>query len=161
MNNKHRIVLVDATATQKLGKLLGEVLPAGSTILLEGDLGAGKTTFVQGIGLGLGIGEQIVSPTFSLIDEYTEGRLPLYHLDLYRLSTSEIEAIHPEIYWEGIEVPPGITAIEWSQLLPFKPDRYLQVNLSHTDNQQRQVHLKISGDLAIDLKSIAQQLCLT
>jgi tRNA threonylcarbamoyladenosine biosynthesis protein TsaE len=147
--------LVDSIATQKLGKLLGELLPANSTILLEGDLGTGKTTFVRGIGRGLGINEQIVSPTFSLIDEYTEGRLPLYHLDLYRLSSSEIEAIHPEIYWEGIEVLPGITAIEWSQLLPFKPDRYLQVTLSHTESNQRQVHLQILGDLAIDLEAIA------
>jgi tRNA threonylcarbamoyladenosine biosynthesis protein TsaE len=154
MKNERKIVLIDSMATQELGRLLGELLPVGSTILLEGDLGAGKTTFVQGIGLGLGIEEQIVSPTFSLIDEYTEGRLPLYHLDLYRLSGDEIEAIHPEIYWEGIEVPPGITAIEWSQLLTFKPDRYLQVHLSHTDNQQRQVHLKILGDLAIDLEAI-------
>jgi tRNA threonylcarbamoyladenosine biosynthesis protein TsaE len=157
MNNEQTYLefpLVDSIATRKLGQLLGELLPAGSTILLEGDLGAGKTTLVKGIGRGLEIEEQIVSPTFSLIDEYTEGRLPLYHLDLYRLSSCEIEAIHPEIYWEGIEVPPGITAIEWSQLLPFKPDRYLQVRLSHSDNQQRQVHLQISGDLAIDLKRI-------
>lgn len=150
--------LIDSIATQALGKILGELLPAGSTILLEGDLGSGKTTLVKGIGQGLGIQEQIVSPTFSLIDEYTEGRLPLYHLDVYRLSSCEIEAIHPEIYWEGIEVPPGVTAIEWSQLLPFKPDRYLQIHLSHTDSQQRQVQLQISGDLAIDLEIISNKL---
>jgi tRNA threonylcarbamoyladenosine biosynthesis protein TsaE len=155
MNDDIQFFLADSIATQKLGKLLGEILPVSTTILLEGDLGTGKTTLVQGIGLGLGIKEQIVSPTFSLIDEYNEGRLPLYHLDIYRLSGDEIEAIHPEIYWEGIEVPPGITAIEWSQLLPFKPDRYLQIELTHTDSQQRQVHLQIFGDLAIDLRDLA------
>jgi tRNA threonylcarbamoyladenosine biosynthesis protein TsaE len=143
--------LADANSTQKLGKLLGQLLPVGSVIFLEGDLGAGKTTLVQGIGYGLGIGEQIVSPTFSLIDEYTDGRLPLYHLDLYRLSSTEIEALHPEIYWEGVEVQPGITAIEWAQLLPDRPPNYLKIQLFHTLDRQRQAKLQLVGNLAFDL----------
>jgi tRNA threonylcarbamoyladenosine biosynthesis protein TsaE len=150
------ILLADAIATQELGKLLAKLLPAGSVILLEGDLGAGKTTLVKGIGQGLGIREPILSPTFSLIDEYAEGNLPLYHLDLYRLSGEEIKAIHPEIYWEGIEVSPGITAIEWSQLLLFKPDRYLEVQLNYTSEQQRQAKLTLVGDLSIDLNEISE-----
>lgn len=121
--------LPDATATQQLGLILGQVLPAGSTLLLEGDLGRGKTTLVQGIGRGLGITESIDSPTFTLINEYTEGRLPLYHLDLYRLQPNDVTALNLESYWEGIEYPPGIMAIEWAERLPYKPPTYLLMQL--------------------------------
>jgi tRNA threonylcarbamoyladenosine biosynthesis protein TsaE len=75
-----KIFLADAQATRSLGISLGQSLPAGTVILLLGELGAGKTTLVQGIGAGVGITEPIVSPTFTLINEYLEGRLPLYHL---------------------------------------------------------------------------------
>src|SRR5919202_4632809 len=115
------LFLTDAEATRSLGVKLGKSLPTGSVILLEGDLGAGKTTLVQGIGEGLGIEDAIVSPTFTLINEYTEGRIPLYHLDLYRLEPSEVEALNLESYWEGAEFPLGIVAIEWAERLPYKP----------------------------------------
>ncbi|MGB7518681.1 MAG: tRNA (adenosine(37)-N6)-threonylcarbamoyltransferase complex ATPase subunit type 1 TsaE [Spirulinaceae cyanobacterium] len=136
-------------ATLNFGKKLGESLPAGSTILLQGNLGAGKTTLSQGIGQGLGITEPLVSPTFTLINEYTEGRLPLYHLDLYRLQPQEVEGIYPEIYWEGLEVPPGITIIEWSQRLPYKPDSYLEIKLTNPPKGGRQANLKIVGNLQL------------
>lgn len=126
-----KTLLADVAATNRLGFTLGQMLPAGSVILLEGDLGAGKTTFVQGLGEGLGIIEPIVSPTFTLINEYTEGRLYLYHLDLYRLESKEVEALNLESYWEGIEVPLGIVAIEWSEKMTYKPDRYLKIHLTH------------------------------
>lgn len=125
-----KIVLKDALATQRLGIILGETLTANSVILLEGDLGTGKTTLVQGIGEGLGINESIVSPTFTIINEYNRGRFPLYHLDLYRLEASEIVALNLESYWEGIEVSPGIVAIEWAQRMPYKPETYLTICLT-------------------------------
>lgn len=125
-----KIFLPTFKATFDFGCLLGEHLPPSSTLLLMGNLGAGKTTLVQGIGRGLGIEESIVSPTFNLINEYLDGRIPLYHLDLYRLEPSQIDSLYPEIYWEGQEVAPGITAIEWSQLLPFKPSSYIKIELS-------------------------------
>jgi tRNA threonylcarbamoyladenosine biosynthesis protein TsaE len=125
-----KIFLPTFKATFDFGCLLGEHLPPGSTLLLMGNLGAGKTTLVQGIGRGLGIEESIVSPTFNLINEYLDGRIPLYHLDLYRLEPSQIDSLYPEIYWEGQEVAPGITAIEWSQLLPFRPSSYIRIELS-------------------------------
>ena len=109
------IWLADESATRSLGVALGQSLPASSLLLLAGDLGSGKTTLVQGIGEGLGITEPIVSPTFTLINEYTEGSLPLYHLDLYRLQSVEVAALNLETYWEGVEVPPGIVAIEWAE----------------------------------------------
>ncbi len=145
------IFLADALATKRLGKQLGESLPPRSAILLEGDLGTGKTTLIQGIGEGLGISEAIVSPTFTLINEYSEGRLPLYHFDLYRLSSDQVETLHPEIYWEGKEVEPGITAIEWSQRLLYKPFSYLQIELRFNPKQGREAKLLAVGELNLEV----------
>jgi tRNA threonylcarbamoyladenosine biosynthesis protein TsaE len=138
--------------TQHLGYLLGQHLSSGSVILLSGNLGAGKTTLVQGIGQGLNIAEPIVSPSFTLINEYLDGRLPLYHLDLYRLESSQVDALYPEIYWEGIEVNPGITAIEWSQRLTLKPPSYLVIELVAITSQTRQAYLQQYGSNSYDLK---------
>lgn len=124
------LFLPDAAATRDLGIQLGRSLPIGSVLLLEGNLGSGKTTLVQGIGAGLGIEDAIDSPTFTLINEYLGGRLPLYHLDLYRLNPTETAGVYPEIYWEGVEVEPGIVAIEWSERLPYKPLNYLLIHLT-------------------------------
>ncbi len=139
------ISLADAEATRVLGRNLGQSLQAGSVILLKGDLGSGKTTLVQGLGEGLGITEPIVSPTFTLINEYTEGRLPLYHLDLYRLQPEEVTALHLEIYWEGIDVPPGIVAIEWAERLQYKPSGYLSICLTYQSDTGRQAYLAPVG----------------
>ena len=146
-----RIFLANVQATRQLGRTLGRLLPAGSTILLLGDLGAGKTTLVGGIGEGLGIQDPIVSPTFTLVNEYTEGRLPLYHLDLYRLEASEIEALYPENYWESLEVTPGITAIEWAQRLPYRPADYLTIDLIHTSQGERTATIELVGAVDFDL----------
>jgi tRNA threonylcarbamoyladenosine biosynthesis protein TsaE len=123
--------------TQSLGIYLGQTLNAGSILLLEGDLGSGKTTLVQGIGIGLGINDAIVSPTFALIHEYPEGRIPLYHFDLYRLSSSEVLELYPELYWQGIEVPLGIVAIEWPTRLIEQPKDYLQIALTHREDARQ------------------------
>ena len=147
------ILLRNAQSTQDLGYLLGKHLPPGSVLLLFGNLGSGKTTLVQGIGKGLNISEPIVSPTFTLINEYLSGRLPLYHLDLYRLDPTQVDAIYPEIYWEGIEVSPGITAIEWSQRLLTKPSSYLEIELV-THFEARQVCIQQYGTSHYDLKFI-------
>lgn len=135
------IFLTDLEATQQLGITLGKTLNAGSVILLQGDLGAGKTTLVQGIGKGLGIIDPIVSPTFTLINEYTEGRIPLYHLDLYRLEPHEVIGLNLENYWEGIEVTPGIVAIEWAERMPYLPDSYLKICLNYGENGSRQAEI--------------------
>ena len=135
--------LADTKATQELGKLFATFLPANSVVLLFGDLGAGKTTFVQGLGEGLGITTSIVSPTFTLVNEYQEGKMPLYHFDLYRLETeSAIAQLFPETYWEGKELTPGITAIEWAERLPYFPSAYLQVKLLKA-NDSRQAMVEV------------------
>jgi tRNA threonylcarbamoyladenosine biosynthesis protein TsaE len=148
-----RIFLADTTATRDLGFLLGRSLQPGSILLLSGDLGAGKTTLVQGIGAGLNIPEPIVSPTFTLIVEYLEGRIPLYHLDLYRLEPEQIPSLNPEIYWEGIEVQPGIVAIEWAERLPYLPDNYLQISLG-LESEGRWVELIPIGEINLNLAEI-------
>ncbi len=130
--------------TLDLGQQLGHLLTAGTILLLDGDLGTGKTTLTQGLGAGLGITDAIVSPTFALIHEYPEGRIPLYHFDLYRLTPLEVHDLYPEHYWFGLEVPLGITAIEWSQRLAALPENYLNIELSHT-HQGRIAVLRVSG----------------
>jgi len=142
--------LPTAEATFNLGFSLGRSLPAGSVVLLEGELGSGKTTFVQGLGRGIGIIEPIDSPTFTLINEYTEGRLPLYHLDLYRLQPAEAAALHPHTYWEGVEAPLGIVAIEWADRLQSKPSSYLQIHFSYRVESGRRADLFAVGELQLN-----------
>ncbi len=150
-----KILLADAEATRLLGIKLGQSLVAGSILLLEGDLGSGKTTLVQGIGEGLGITESIVSPTFTLINEYTQGRLPLYHLDLYRLQSVEVPQLNLESYWNGVEYPLGIVAIEWAERLVVKPQIYMQLYLTY-ENQQRQVEFFNFG-VTLELNKLLQK----
>lgn len=128
------IALPDATATHQFGVKLGQGLPAGTVLLLQGNLGAGKTTFVQGLAEGLGITEAVVSPTFILLSEYPEGRVPLYHFDLYRLETAAaVQDLQVESYWEGLEVEPGIVAIEWAERLPILPPSYWRLTFAWAD----------------------------
>lgn len=136
-----KIYLADQNATQQLGINLGRHLAPGTTILLEGDLGAGKTTLVQGLATGLDIDEPIVSPTFTLISEYDQGRIPLYHLDLYRLQPKEVEGLYLETYWEGTEYPPGIMAVEWAERLPYLPPSYLKIHLTYSETEGRWVEI--------------------
>ncbi|MBL1210276.1 tRNA (adenosine(37)-N6)-threonylcarbamoyltransferase complex ATPase subunit type 1 TsaE [Geminocystis sp. GBBB08] len=127
--NQEIILLPDEWATKKLGQKLANELTLNSVLLLSGNLGAGKTTLIQGLGEALGIKEAIVSPTFTLINEYLEGKIPLYHIDLYRLKSEQIKDLYLENYWQGIEVEEGITAIEWSELLPKFPSNYIKIKL--------------------------------
>jgi len=127
-----RIVqLVDANATHELGIDLGKSLTAGSVLLLTGELGSGKTTLVQGLAQGMKIGDSIVSPTFTIINEYFSGRLPLYHLDLYRLTSAEVDDLQLESYWLGLETELGIVAIEWAERLSHLPANYLRLELTY------------------------------
>ena len=144
------IFLEDLAATQSLGGCLGRSLPAGTILLMEGDLGAGKTSLIQSVGKGLGIEDSIVSPTFTLINEYHDGRLSLYHLDLYRLNPEHVDALYLENYYEGIEVPLGIVAIEWSERLPSLPEPHIKIQLSYEENG-RQAALNAVGPDAPEL----------
>ncbi len=156
MTSSVALFLDQDVATRAIGHCLGQHLPPGSILLLRGDLGAGKTTLIQGLGLGLGITEPIVSPTFTLVNEYHEGRIPLYHLDLYRLEPAEVASLYLEQYWEGLENPLGITAIEWSERLPQHPPAYLLVVLRHL-SQGREVLFTWLGEPLLDLGALFPQ----
>jgi tRNA threonylcarbamoyladenosine biosynthesis protein TsaE len=141
MSDRHHELLVDEAATSRLGYEFSTQLAPGDVLLLFGDLGSGKTTFVQGLAAGLGITGAVASPTFTLVNEYLEGRCPLYHLDLYRLEREEVIALHPEQYWEGLEVAPGIVAIEWSEMLPYLPSSYWKITFAHQVDAGRTVEI--------------------
>ena len=97
--------------TFEFGRRMGEQASAGQVICLEGDLGAGKTVFVKGFACGLGIREPVSSPTFTIVQEYEEGRLPLYHFDAYRIADpDEMEEIGFDEYLFG----EGVCLIEWA-----------------------------------------------
>jgi tRNA threonylcarbamoyladenosine biosynthesis protein TsaE len=127
-----QLYLPDRTATQTLGQTLGQTLPP-TTLLLQGSLGAGKTTLIQGLGQGLGITDPIVSPTFTLINEYPEGRIPLYHLDLYRLDPTAVLSLNLDQYLDPIEREPGILAIEWPDRLQHPPESGLRLTLRYPE----------------------------
>ncbi len=127
------------------GKKLGEYLDAGDVIGLIGELGAGKTTLAQGIMRGLEVGEDhyIGSPTFTLINEY-EGRVPVYHLDFYRIDTpSEQTALGLEEYLYG----DGVAIIEWADRIEnFLPEECMIIRLSHVDLNVRSLQIESFGD---------------
>ena len=113
--------------TMTIAKRLAESLEPGMTLLLEGDLGAGKTTFTKGIGEGLGVKRIIKSPSYTIIREYQDGRLPLYHIDLYRLDESEASELGLEEYFDGN----GITVVEWASIAPDElPKERLEIKLT-------------------------------
>jgi tRNA threonylcarbamoyladenosine biosynthesis protein TsaE len=103
--------------TRALGRELGLALPENAVVGLSGDLGAGKTEFVKGIAEGLGITDSVTSPTFSLVHEYRNARLPLFHMDFYRL---ENEKELDEIGFDDYLREPGICAIEWADKFPSR-----------------------------------------
>lgn len=143
------LALPDLTATQALGMRLGQVLPAGTILMLEGDLGSGKTSLVQSLGQGLGVLDRIVSPTFTLINEYHDGRVPLYHLDLYRLPPAEVSDLYLDTYWEGLDFPLGIVAIEWPQRLSDWPESYIHIQLQY-QGEGRQAILTPQGTVPME-----------
>ena len=98
--------------TELLGKKLAAFLRPGDVIAYYGDLGAGKTAFTRGLAAGLGIREAVTSPTYTIVNEYLSGRMPLFHFDMYRLSSSE-ELF--DIGWEDYLARGGVCAVEWSE----------------------------------------------
>lgn len=103
-----------AAETEALGERLAARLTGGEVIAYTGDLGTGKTAFTRGLARGLGITDRVTSPTFTIVNEYEGGRLPLFHFDMYRLSSSD------ELYdigWEDYLARGGVCAVEWSEIV--------------------------------------------
>jgi len=131
--------------TRRLGTLLGQLLRGDEVICLEGELGAGKTSLIQGIGRGQGIIGPITSPTFTLVNEYQGTEAILYHVDLYRLDSTE-EMIAAGI--DGYFYDDGICVIEWAEkardILP--PDR-LYITLKHVSEEERDIQFRAKGQV--------------
>ncbi len=141
MSTALSLPLHDEDATAMLALLLAEVVEPGDILLLSGDLGAGKTTFIKYLAQGLGVDpREVTSPTFTIIQEYPEGRIPLVHADLYRLGQGA------DIVETGLEEYMGgdvVTAVEWAEFLPEKPPgKWLNIALSHEDGGRRKAMLE-------------------
>lgn len=137
------ILLKSLSDTEKLGRFLGETAQAGETICLDGDLGAGKTTLSQAIARGLEVPENcyVTSPSFSILHEY-EGRLPMYHMDFYRLQDS-IEVL--DLGFEEYFYMSGLTVIEWSmRAAAVLPEQRISLEILRHDNEQRRVVIRAS-----------------
>ncbi|HAK72638.1 MAG TPA: tRNA (adenosine(37)-N6)-threonylcarbamoyltransferase complex ATPase subunit type 1 TsaE [Sporomusaceae bacterium] len=124
------------------GRQLGQLLQEGSVLCLIGDLGAGKTLLVQGIAQGLGLNEEITSPTFTVMNVY-EGTIPVYHFDLYRLESPEQLV---DIGFDEYTNAGGIAIIEWPDKFPgFMPDSYLRIELIKTGDNDRLIKVSPQG----------------
>ncbi|GGF28382.1 tRNA (adenosine(37)-N6)-threonylcarbamoyltransferase complex ATPase subunit type 1 TsaE [Halobacillus andaensis] len=120
--------------TKQFGEKLGGLLQAGDVLTLEGDLGAGKTTFTKGLAKGLGVKRTVNSPTFTIIKEYM-GRLPFYHMDVYRLEDSD-EDLGFEEFFNG----EGVTVVEWSQFIEdYLPEERLELTIEYVDETSRKI----------------------
>ncbi len=131
--------------TRRLGARLAALLEGGEVVCLEGELGTGKTCFVQGVGKGLGVTEPVLSPSFTLIREYRSnaGRPRLIHVDLYRLSEADIPGLGLEEYW----VPDCIVVIEWADRLgAAAPEDRLAVTLRFVDDTKRGLTFTAHGE---------------
>ena len=151
-----RLLLPDEAATERLGEALGRLAAPGDVIALHGELGSGKTTLVRGLARGLGVppDEPVVSPTFTLINEYVGGRLPLFHLDLYRVSGGEQEGLGLDEYLYG----DGVAAVEWAERREAPPLHRLDVTLSlwpPETGEGRQAALAPHGERA---RALAEEL---
>ncbi|AYV69149.1 tRNA (adenosine(37)-N6)-threonylcarbamoyltransferase complex ATPase subunit type 1 TsaE [Niallia circulans] len=136
----------NAEETIGFAERIAWLLQAGDVITLEGDLGAGKTTFTKGIAKGLGITKTVNSPTFTIIKEY-QGKLPLYHMDVYRLKDSD-EDLGFDEYFEGA----GVTVVEWAHLIEEQlPVDYLQINLYYDNTSGRKIVLSPKGSRYMQL----------
>jgi tRNA threonylcarbamoyladenosine biosynthesis protein TsaE len=128
----------------KLAVFFGENLEKGDVIALIGDLGTGKTSFVQKFAKALGVEENVKSPTFNYVLEYHSGRVPFYHFDVYRISEPmEIYELGYEEYMDG----EGIAIIEWANLIESElPQEYIEINLYHYTEDSRQIEIKYIGN---------------
>lgn len=140
------IVTYTAEETTALAFKIGELIKKGSIITLEGDLGAGKTTFTKGLAKGLGVERNVNSPTFTIIKEY-KGRLPLYHMDVYRVE-DEYEDLGFQEYFEG----EGVTVVEWAHLIADQlPAERLDIQVFYQGETERRICMKPFGEQYVEL----------
>lgn len=128
--------------TEAVGEALAKALRPGTVLAFRGDLGAGKTAFTRGLGRGLGCTERVTSPTYTIVNEYTSGRLPLFHFDMYRLRSSEDLF---DIGWEDYLERGGVCAVEWSENVADALDGAIWITIEKTGDDSRKITIE-GGD---------------
>ena len=147
-----KVISKTALETKKLAERLAGFLFAGSLITLTGQLGAGKTTFTQGLGKGLNIEKNITSPTFTLLKIY-QGDLPLYHIDAYRL-----EGLSQDLGFEDYIESDGVCVIEWSQFISdLLPEDRINIEINILEDDKRELLITASGE---KYERILDKLCI-
>ena len=133
--------------TEAIGAALGQRLQPGTVLAYRGDLGAGKTAFTRGLAKGLGCGEIVTSPTYTIVNEYLSGRLPLFHFDMYRLRSSDDLW---DIGWEDYLERGGICAVEWSENVDDAMEDAIYVTIEKLGEEARRITIE-GGDSLADL----------
>ena len=131
--------------TESVGAALGKILPAGTVIAYRGDLGAGKTAFTRGLARGLGFLDMVTSPTYTIVNEYLGGRLPLFHFDMYRLASSDDLW---DIGWEDYLERGGICAVEWSENVVDALENAISVTIEKLGEESRRITIEGGESLA-------------
>ena len=137
-----QITTHSADETQALGQKLASRLAPGDVIAYFGDLGAGKTAFTRGLAQGLGIIDPVTSPTYTIVNEYLSGRIPLFHFDMYRLSSSD-ELF--DIGWEDYLSRGGVCAVEWSENVEDALQDAIRVTIEKDADEPDTRHITITG----------------
>ena len=131
--------------TEAVGAALGRILTPGAVIAYRGDLGAGKTAFTRGLARGLGCRETVTSPTYTIVNEYLTGRMPLFHFDMYRLASSDDLW---DIGWEDYLDRGGVCAVEWSENVDDAMENAVFVTIEKTGEDSRRITLEGGISLA-------------
>ena len=131
--------------TEAVGAALGRILPAGTVLAYRGDLGAGKTAFTRGLARGLGYAEPVTSPTYTIVNEYLGGRLPLFHFDMYRLASSDDLW---DIGWDDYLDRNGVCAVEWSENVEDAMEGAIYVTIHKTGENSRRIEIEGGENLA-------------
>ena len=133
--------------TEALGEKIAKLLLPGTIIAYRGDLGAGKTAFTRGLARGLGCTDIVTSPTYTIVNEYLGGRLPLFHFDMYRLASSDDLW---DIGWEDYLDRDGICAVEWSENVDDAMENAIYITIEKTGEESRRITIE-GGDTLADL----------
>ena len=131
--------------TEAVGAALGQKLQPGTVLAYLGDLGAGKTAFTRGLAKGLGASEPVTSPTYTIVNEYLSGKMPLFHFDMYRLTSADDLW---DIGWEDYLERGGVCAVEWSENVADAMDNAIIVRLEKLDENSRRITIEGGIDLA-------------
>ena len=133
--------------TESVGAALGKILKPGAILAYRGDLGAGKTAFTRGLAKGLGCTDMVTSPTYTIVNEYLSGRLPLFHFDMYRLGSSDDLW---DIGWEDYLERGGVCAVEWSENVEDALEGAISVTIEKLGEESRRITIE-GGDFLADL----------